>query len=612
MDVLSFLKLQRPDVVIVDAPGDGGELSLIQRLREVTGGAPLVLVSDGIMPKAADAEYLEADDVLERPFSDFRLRSCVVTQTRLSRSEENLARVAQTMSAEALEARDAFIGMFCALIEYRNQPRGQHLDRMQAATRLLLTAYQRLYPERAPRRETADAIVQASILHDIGSVGVPDAILLKPGRLTPEEYDIMKKHTTVGARSLSWPTLRPGRPANRRGAGHHRLAPRALGRHGLSRRPARRADPLRGARGGGLRRAGRAAGPARLPPGDDVRRSAGRDRRRARHELRPRPGGRAALMPRGIRAALQGDAAQRRALRRRGAADGAGIAGFNRILMTRGRDYGIIKTIFQGEPSNGRQGRARDGAGIGRELPGNATRQGFTGRIKEEQHGKKAHPQRQASLLRGACPVLVYAVLFGLGSLLSYIGAAVVFYIGYKVLKKKYRDRTVTVERAPHSGDEGCDALILEGREALLKIRDANARIPDPELSRRIDSIEESCRQIFKRLEEQPKLQQNLRSFLRYYLPTTLKLLEARAQLDSGAQSQTARDVRRRTSEALAMVDDAFKKQLAALDEYRFLDLETEMDVLNSMLRQDGFVQPEAYAGAGASGGTALPAGRRS
>lgn len=210
-----------------------------------------------------------------------------------------------------------------------------------------------------------------------------------------------------------------------------------------------------------------------------------------------------------------------------------------------------------------------------------------------------------------ALAVLVYAVLFGLGSLLSYIGAAVVFYIGYKVLKKKYRDRTVTVERAPHSGDEGCDALILEGREALLKIRDANARIPDPELSRRIDSIEESCRQIFKRLEEQPKLQQNLRSFLRYYLPTTLKLLEARAQLDSGAQSQTARDVRRRTSEALAMVDDAFKKQLAALDEYRFLDLETEMDVLNSMLRQDGFVQPEAYAGAGMSGGAGTAGGAR-
>ena len=205
-----------------------------------------------------------------------------------------------------------------------------------------------------------------------------------------------------------------------------------------------------------------------------------------------------------------------------------------------------------------------------------------------------------------ALAVLVYALIFGLGSLLSYIGAAVVFYIGYKVLKKKYRDRTVTVERAPHSGDESCDALILEGRAALAKIRDANERIPDPELSRRIDSIEESCRQIFKRLEEQPKLQQNLRSFLRYYLPTTLKLLEARAQLDSGAQSQTARDVRRRTSEALTMVDDAFKKQLAALDEYRFLDLETEMDVLNSMLRQDGFVQPEAYAapGGGRASGT--------
>ena len=82
-DVRSFLRTQHPDVVIVDAPGDGGALSQIQRLRDKTEGAPLVLLSDGIMPKAADAEYLEADDVLERPFSDFRLRTCVVTQTRL-------------------------------------------------------------------------------------------------------------------------------------------------------------------------------------------------------------------------------------------------------------------------------------------------------------------------------------------------------------------------------------------------------------------------------------------------------------------------------------------------------------------------------------------------
>ena len=203
-----------------------------------------------------------------------------------------------------------------------------------------------------------------------------------------------------------------------------------------------------------------------------------------------------------------------------------------------------------------------------------------------------------------ALAVLVYAVIFGLGSLPTYIGAGFVFFIAYRVFKKKYKDHTVVTERAPKSGDSACDALIVEGREALKKIREANDRIPDPELSRRIDSIEESCRQIFARLEEQPKLQQNLRSFLRYYLPTTLKLLEARAQLDRGAQSQAARDVRRRTSEALAMVDEAFKKQLSALDEYRFLDLETEMDVLNSMLEQDGFAVP----GSAAAPGSAAPA----
>ncbi len=209
-DERDFLAALSPDVVIVDAPGDGGEMTRIQRLREL--GVPLVLVADGMMTRASGVEYLEVDDILERPFSDFRLINCVVTLTRLYRSEQNLARSAQTLSAEAIEARDAFIGMFCSLIEYRNQTRGHHLDRMQAATRLLLTSYAKLFPERSPQSVTADSIVQASILHDIGSVGVPDAILLKPGRLTPEEYDIMKKHTTVGTQSLAWPTLRPGDP----------------------------------------------------------------------------------------------------------------------------------------------------------------------------------------------------------------------------------------------------------------------------------------------------------------------------------------------------------------------------------------------------------------
>lgn len=199
-------------------------------------------------------------------------------------------------------------------------------------------------------------------------------------------------------------------------------------------------------------------------------------------------------------------------------------------------------------------------------------------------------------LISALC-VLIYALVFGLGSLFSYIIAALVFFIAWKALKKRYKDRVVVIERAPNSGDSACDALILEGRESLKKIREANDRIPDEALSRRIDSIEESCRQIFQRLEENPSLTGNLRSFLRYYLPATLKVLDARAQLDAGTHSKAAQSVRSRTEDALRMVEEAFKKQLAALDEFRFLNLESEMDVLTDLLKSDGLIDDDAQGG---------------
>ena len=150
-------------------------------------------------------------------------------------------------------------------------------------------------------------------------------------------------------------------------------------------------------------------------------------------------------------------------------------------------------------------------------------------------------------------------------------------------------------ETADAAGDE-CSAVIREGREALRSIRHANDLIPDPALSAQIDSIEQSCSQILSILEQRPTLLPQLRTFLRYYLPTTLKLLDARARLEHTANTPKAREVRTRISEALGVIDKAFQRQVEALDEYRFIDLESEMDVLRDMLRSDGLVDDEQEA----------------
>ncbi len=139
------------------------------------------------------------------------------------------------------------------------------------------------------------------------------------------------------------------------------------------------------------------------------------------------------------------------------------------------------------------------------------------------------------------------------------------------------------------TGDDAA-TVIREGRSVLRRIRHANDLIPDPELSAQIDSIESSCAQIFSILEQRPEVLPELRTFLRYYLPTTLHLLDARAHLENSANTPKAREVRQRTSEALAVIDKAFLKQVEALDTYRFIDLESEMDVLKDMLRSDGLL----------------------
>ena len=143
--------------------------------------------------------------------------------------------------------------------------------------------------------------------------------------------------------------------------------------------------------------------------------------------------------------------------------------------------------------------------------------------------------------------------------------------------------------KAPADEDD-CAGVIREGREVLRSIRYANDLIPDPALSAQIDSIERSCEQILSILEQRPTLLPQLRTFLRYYLPTTLKLLDARARLENSASTPKAREVSARISEALGVIDKAFARQVEALDAYRFIDLESEMDVLRDMLRADGLI----------------------
>jgi len=101
------------------------------------------------------------------------------------------------------EARDSIIFSLARLSEFRHHETGKHLERVQELSALLarhLATDPRLGGE--INEHFIRDLCRAAPLHDIGKVGIPDGILLKPGKLTPEEFDTMKEHSRIGAEAL--------------------------------------------------------------------------------------------------------------------------------------------------------------------------------------------------------------------------------------------------------------------------------------------------------------------------------------------------------------------------------------------------------------------------
>ena len=177
---------------------------------------------------------------------------------------------------------------------------------------------------------------------------------------------------------------------------------------------------------------------------------------------------------------------------------------------------------------------------------------------------------------------------------LDYLFAAVVsggaFALGLWIAKMAKLDYEVKVELPPDTGDDQTNQMIAEARGMLASFHAFDEQIEDKAVSGSIVRIEQKCTQILQRLSEQTALLSQLRTFLRYYLPTTHKLLEARAAIEkSGMGSENARLVCERTDRVLPEIERAFEKQLEALDKHRYLDIQVEMDVLEGMLKSDGF-----------------------
>lgn len=142
-------------------------------------------------------------DYITKPFQFEEVKARVEAHLNLHRLQVHLEDVVKDQVKEIYEQQMGMIFGLAKLAEIRDTDTGKHLERIRELCKMFAEALNKKAEYRS-HVDTAycERIYQASPLHDIGKVGIPDHILLKPGKLTPEEFEIMKTHTVIGAQTL--------------------------------------------------------------------------------------------------------------------------------------------------------------------------------------------------------------------------------------------------------------------------------------------------------------------------------------------------------------------------------------------------------------------------
>lgn len=145
-----------------------------------------------------DAYELGAVDVINKPFMMNFLRCRIGNIIELYRHRNDLEEIVNEQVERLNKVNLSMVETLATLIEFRDCESGEHVKRICGLTEILMTAVSEMYPEYHLPRSEIEKIVTASILHDVGKIAIPDGILNKPGRLTKDEFEVMKQHTTRG------------------------------------------------------------------------------------------------------------------------------------------------------------------------------------------------------------------------------------------------------------------------------------------------------------------------------------------------------------------------------------------------------------------------------
>ncbi|RGU05350.1 hypothetical protein DWW99_01440 [[Clostridium] leptum] len=144
-------------------------------------------------------------------------------------------------------------------------------------------------------------------------------------------------------------------------------------------------------------------------------------------------------------------------------------------------------------------------------------------------------------------------------------------------------------EKKVETGDREIDQLIIDGQNYLKKMQEADIAIEDETVSEQIRKLEEISKKIFEFVAENPKKAPQIRKFMNYYLPTTLKLLSSYDKLeDTGITGTNISETMLSIERMMNTIVMAFEKQLDHLFADEAMDISTDITVLEGMLAQEG------------------------
>lgn len=189
----------------------GDQVLQVLNANKVLERVPVIMITADTDVEMAMACYtLGAVEIVNKPLVAQIIHKRVMNTIEMYQSKEKLEKMLRRSDKKLQEKErelesfsDNLVEAVSNIVEFRNLESGQHVKRVKGLTKIMAQAYMQLYPEAGLTTGQVNTIVRAAALHDLGKIAIPDSVLLKPGRLTDAERQIMMGHTTKGCEILA-------------------------------------------------------------------------------------------------------------------------------------------------------------------------------------------------------------------------------------------------------------------------------------------------------------------------------------------------------------------------------------------------------------------------